>query len=112
MTHTGVCFDTSQCATACIREDSPEGIMTTAENHIAVQSNNEQSISEPPEPDPLYLFACHLEWRIEAHVDLSGELRAALAHSTREVRLVAQSLISDKSPRPSNPDRNPGCANQ
>jgi len=92
MTHTAVCLDTSQSATACIREDSPEGIMTIAENHIAIQSNNEQSTNEAPAPDPLYLFACYLEWRIEGDVDLSGELRAALTHSTGEVRLVAESL--------------------
>lgn len=66
--------------------------MTIAENHIAIRSNNEHSTNEAPVPDPLYLFACCLEWRIEGDIDLSGELRAALTHSTREVRLVAKSL--------------------
>lgn len=78
--------------------------MTIAENRFAVHSDSEQSLNGATRLDPLYLFACCLECRIDGNLALWGELLAALADSNKEVRLVAKSLISDKSPRPTYPN--------
>jgi hypothetical protein len=72
-------------------------------NRFAVHNDREQSLNEAPRLDPLYLFASYLEWRIEGNLALLGELLAALADANEEVHLVAKSLITENSPRPSSP---------
>jgi hypothetical protein len=72
-------------------------------NQFAVHNDREQSLLEAPSLDLLYLFVSYLEWRIEGNLALLGELLAALADANEEVHLVAKSLISENSPRPSSP---------
>jgi hypothetical protein len=50
--------------------------------------------------DPLYLFACHLEWRDRANLAAYQELMAALDDTDESVRSVAEALIHRLSPRP------------
>jgi hypothetical protein len=50
--------------------------------------------------DPLYLFACHLEWRERRNVGAYEELLAALDDPHNNIRLVAEMLLKRSSPRP------------
>jgi hypothetical protein len=50
--------------------------------------------------DPLYLFACHLEWRERRNVAAYEELLAALDDPHNNIRLVAEMLLKRSSPRP------------
>ena len=52
------------------------------------------------QPDPLYLFACHLEWDKRGNVAAYKELVSALRHPDSDIRLLAQVLLSRSSPRP------------
>ena len=49
--------------------------------------------------DPLYLFACHLEWRKHGNVRGFEELLAALDDPNEQGRLVAEALLGRLSPR-------------
>jgi hypothetical protein len=46
-----------------------------------------------PARDPLYLFACHLEWHQRGNSRAYSELLAALDDPDREIRLVAEMLL-------------------
>ncbi len=50
--------------------------------------------------DPLYLFACHLEWRDRRNLEAYKELIAALDDHDRDIRYVAELLLHRSSPRP------------
>ena len=50
--------------------------------------------------DPLYLFACHLEWHNKRNLAAYQELLAALDDSSDEIRTVAEVLLRRSSPRP------------
>ena len=50
--------------------------------------------------DPLYLFACHLEWRTTRNLAAYQELLAALDDQDVGVRILAESLLQRSSPRP------------
>jgi hypothetical protein len=50
--------------------------------------------------DPLYLFACHLEWRDRRNVAAYQGLLAALDHPQKGIRVVAEVLLKRSSPRP------------
>ena len=50
--------------------------------------------------DPLYLFFCHLEWRLHGNVKAYQDIVAALDDCDPEVRLVAENLLHRPSPRP------------
>jgi hypothetical protein len=54
--------------------------------------------------DPLYLFACHLEWRLRGDLRAYRELIAALDDSDPEIRAVAETLLRRPSPRPKGAD--------
>ncbi len=54
-----------------------------------------QSPNLAPRRDPLYLFACHLEWQINGNVSAFQELQAALEDPCEETRLIAESLLND-----------------
>ena len=55
-------------------------------------------MSEPiGQRDPLYLFACHLEWRHKGNLEAYQELLAALNDCDCEVRMVAEALLSQES---------------
>lgn len=43
-----------------------------------------------PVPDPIYLFACHLEWRHRGDLRACSELLSALDDCDEEIRLVAE----------------------
>lgn len=46
-----------------------------------------------PQPDAVYLFLCHLEWRDRRNSDAYKELAAALDDQDVEIRQVAESLL-------------------
>jgi hypothetical protein len=50
--------------------------------------------------DPLYLFACHLEWHDRRNVSAYQELLAALDDPDDSIRIVAEVLLRRNSPRP------------
>ena len=53
--------------------------------------------------DPLYLFACHLEWRDRRdrrNLDAHKELVAALDDRDEDIRQLAELLLHRSSPRP------------
>ena len=50
--------------------------------------------------DPLYLFACHLEWRNWRNLEAHEELVAALDDHDRDIRQLAESLLHRSSPCP------------
>jgi hypothetical protein len=50
--------------------------------------------------DPLYLFACHLEWRNRRSLQDLEELVAALDDRDSEIRHLAELLLHRSSPRP------------
>jgi hypothetical protein len=60
--------------------------------------------------DPLYLFACHLEWHTEGSLLAFQELLAALDDPNEDVRLVAESLLEWPSSRHKQTCRNNGRA--
>jgi len=55
--------------------------------------------------DPLYLFACHLEWWRRGKLEAYQELIAALDDGDEDIRIVAEKLLHRSSPRP--PHRKP-----
>jgi hypothetical protein len=50
--------------------------------------------------DPIYLFACHLDWRINRNVKAYQELVAALDDRDERTRDLAAELLQRCSPRP------------
>ena len=50
--------------------------------------------------DPLYLFACHLEWHHRRNLSAYQALVAALDDSEKRIREVAEMLLHRISPRP------------
>ena len=50
--------------------------------------------------DPLYLFACHLEWCTRRNLAAYQELLAALDDNDADIRTVAEALLHRSSPRP------------
>jgi hypothetical protein len=50
--------------------------------------------------DPLYLFACHLEWRNRRNLKAYKELVAALDDHDEDIRYLAELLLHRSSPRP------------
>ena len=46
-----------------------------------------------PQPDAVYLFLCHLEWRDRRNSDAYKELAAALDDQDADIRQVAESLL-------------------
>jgi len=49
---------------------------------------------------PLYLFACHLEWREKRNLKAYNELVAALDDPADNIRALAEVLLRRSSPRP------------
>lgn len=49
--------------------------------------------------DPLYLFACHLEWHGRGNLAAYQELLAALDDNDSDIRMVAEALLRRSSPR-------------
>ena len=45
--------------------------------------------------DPLYLFACHLEWHKRGNARAYSELLAALGDCDGEIRLLAEMLLTE-----------------
>jgi hypothetical protein len=65
---------------------------------------SEQSLSEAPTitgtQDPLYLFACHLEWHLWRNPAAYQALVAALDDSENRIREIAEMLLGCGPPRP------------
>ena len=50
--------------------------------------------------DPLYLFACHVEWSHRQNLEAHQELVAALDDSDHGIRALAEMMLHRCSPRP------------
>ena len=50
--------------------------------------------------DPLYLFACHLDWHYRRNLAAYQELVSALDDSDNRIRAIAEMLVHRTSPRP------------
>ena len=50
--------------------------------------------------DPLYLFACHLDWQYRRNLGGYQALVAALDDSDQRIRVIAEMLLHRSSPRP------------
>jgi hypothetical protein len=55
--------------------------------------------------DPLYLFACHLEWNHWRNLGAYQALVAALDDSENRIREIAELLLHRISPRPQSESR-------
>jgi hypothetical protein len=68
----------------------------------------EPSLAEPSiiagSQDPLYLFACHLEWHHRRNLSAYQALVAALDDSDQRIRVIAEMLLHRSSPRPQRKD--------
>jgi len=62
-------------------------------------SNGNEMSNSDAQRDPLYLFACHLEWRDRRNVAAYQELIAALDDPDDGIRAVAEALLKRRSPR-------------
>ncbi len=65
----------------------------------SVRNQSEESLKSASRRDPLYLFACYLEWRNEGNLRAFQELLAGLDDPHEDVRMVAESFLSRPSPR-------------
>jgi hypothetical protein len=65
---------------------------------------SEQSLLEPSTiagtRDPLYLFACHLEWHHWRNLGAYQALVTALDDSDKRIRVTAEMMLHRTSPRP------------
>ena len=50
--------------------------------------------------DPIYLFACHLDWRDRANLRAYLHLISALDDPDENIRLLAETLLHRSSPHP------------
>ena len=50
--------------------------------------------------DPIYLFACHLEWRDHRNLRAYHDLVAALDDPDQNIRCLAEELLPRSSPHP------------
>ena len=71
-----------------------------AASGTVVREVSEKAGNARAERDPLYLFACHLEWRQIGSLEAYQELVAALDDPNSEIRAVAEDLLHRSSPRP------------
>lgn len=69
--------------------------MSDASKSLSREGRNPQSV------DGVYLFACHLAWVREGSLWAYEQLVRALDGPDEEARLIAESLLRRKSPRPS-----------
>jgi hypothetical protein len=56
--------------------------------------------------DPIYLFACHLEWRDHRNLRAYHDLVAALDDPDQNIRCLAEALLHRSSPYPKSKTRN------
>lgn len=74
-----------------------------AASGTVVREVSEKAGNAHSERDPLYLFACHLEWRQIGSLEAYQELVAALDDPNSGIRAVAEDLLHRGSPRPQKP---------
>lgn len=65
----------------------------------AAETQSKESLNLAPRREPLYLFACYLEWRNKENLHAFQELLAALDDPHEDARIVAESLLGRPSPR-------------
>jgi hypothetical protein len=73
---------------------------------LAAEIQSEESLKLAPRRDPLYLFACYLEWRKEANLRAFQELLAGLDDPHEDTRIIAESFLGRPSPRRRQADGN------
>jgi hypothetical protein len=81
------------------------GVPSIAEQCTA-EIQRQESLKLGPRRDPLYLFACYLEWRNEGNLRAFQELLAGLDDPNEDARIVAESLLGRPSPRRRQADGN------
>jgi len=74
--------------------------------HCAAEIQSEESLKLAPRRDPLYLFACYLEWQNEANLRAFQELLAGLDDPHEDTRIIAESFLGRPSPRRRQADGN------
>ena len=70
------------------------------------RSRAKRASSWLPRRDPLYLFACYLEWQNEANLRAFQELLAGFSRSHEDTRIIAESFLGRPSPRRRQADGN------
>jgi len=76
---------------------SPQELALSSESILQNPQSRELQPSPPPHPhqvDPLYLFACHLEWEQREEPSAAWELLAAAQSSHSDTRAHARALLS------------------
>lgn len=86
-------------------KQADEGSADLSSGHVQSACGRECAIlstkfDTPEARDPLYLFACHLEWRDKRNLAAYQQLLAALDDPDNGIRAVAQDLLHRSSPRP------------
>ncbi|HXO33775.1 MAG TPA: hypothetical protein VN901_15605, partial [Candidatus Acidoferrales bacterium] len=92
------------------KQEARENVsMSAVSNGVAYTWLSEQSLPEASTvartQDPLYLFACHLEWRHWRNFAAYEALVAALDDSEKRIRKIAEMLLHRISPRPQRKSR-------
>jgi hypothetical protein len=76
------------------------GLASTLSEHSLLQPSTIAGTK-----DPLYLFACHLEWHRRRNLGAYQALVAALDDSEKRIRKIAEMLLHRSSPRPQRESR-------
>jgi hypothetical protein len=74
---------------------------------LSKRSPSERSLSKrciAGNHDPLYLFACHLDWQYRRNLAAYQGLISALDDSNNKIREIAEMLLHRSSPRPQKKD--------
>src|SRR5258708_29131055 len=89
-----------------IRKDERLGAVSGdfARAGLSKRSLSESSIISGSQ-DPLYLFACHLEWHHRRNLSAYQTLVSALDDSDHSIREIAELLLHRGSPRPQRESR-------
>ncbi len=69
-------------------------------SHLLISKPEPERDDSMTTRNPLFLFACHLEWRNHRRVEAYQELVAALDDPNEEIRALAEDLLHRASPRP------------
>jgi hypothetical protein len=91
------------------KQEAREDVTMGAVSGGLVSTLSERSLSEQSTiaetQDPLYLFACHLEWHRWRNLGAYQALVAALDNPDNKIREIAELLLHRISPRPQRESR-------
>lgn len=69
-------------------------------SHVLIRKSERDQGEGKQRRDPVFLFACHLEWRDKGNFKAYEELVAALDDANEDIRVLAEHLLHRASPRP------------